>query len=256
VPAKNALLVAADSRFTTLGARCDFSVKLMVPTAPPLTIVAGTGTSEWISARYPLWPNDPCGDLKKNGIIFFDAKALTLKYLEEMKQPIWLLDLKALADHINVAIIEAAQQNPGFVQQFAGKTMFQIVVGAFDPATATSYVRALQFNLTDDLKIEVKLGADLKFKDADRPDYPHFGDTETFAQHVMSGAGNRYLPKSFEQIQSAATISDVGAEVASDLAINLIEAAKLASVEIPELMSIGGDVIAYKIDATGVARIK
>lgn len=256
IPANGALLVAADSRSTTLGVRCDGRVKLAIPASPPLTIVAGTGTSEWISARAPLWPHDPCGDLEKNGVTFLDAKGLTLEYLDQKKQPIWLLDLTGLANHISEAIVAVAEQNSDYVRQFAGKTMFQVVLGAFDPDTSTSYVRAIQFNLTDRFGIEAKLSADFKFTNADAPDYPHFGDTITFTQHVMLGAGTRHLPASLDQIRAKRTIGDVSVEQASDLAINLIEAAKLTSVDVPELNSIGGAIFAYQIDATGIKRIR
>lgn len=255
VPANNALVIAADSRSTTLGVRCDGRVKLAVPEFPPLTIVAGTGTSEWITARVPLWPHDPCGDIEKNGVTFLDAKALAIKYIEQKKQPVWSLDLKDFADHIVRAIIEVAQQYPDYVRGFAGRTMFQLVLGAFDPDTNTSYVRAVQFNLTEQSAIEVKLSADHKFTNTDHPDYPHFGDTITFTTHVMLGVGKRHLPASLEQIQTKSTIADVSVDEASDLAINLIEAAKRTSIDVPELNSIGGAVAAYVIDAKSVKRI-
>jgi hypothetical protein len=256
VPADRALVIAADSRSTTLGVRCDGRVKLAIPAHPPFTIIAGTGTSEWISARVPLWPHDPCGDIEKNGVTFLDAKGLALKYLEQNNQPIWLLDLKAFADYIVKAIIDVSQQQPDYVRGFAGRTMFQVVLGAFDPDTNTSYVRAIQFNLTDQSAIEAKLSADFKFTNTDNPDYPHFGDTITFTTHVMLGAGRQHLPASLQQIRAKSTIAEVSVDQASDLAINLIEAAKLTSTDVPELNSIGGAVAAYVIDANGIKRIK
>jgi hypothetical protein len=256
VPANNALVVAADSRSTTLGVRCDGRTKLAIPKFPPRTIVAGTGTSEWVSARFPLWDHDPCGDIEKNGVTFFDAKDIARKYLEEKQQAIWLLDLKDFANRIVKAIIEVAQHNPEYVRGFAGRTMFQLVLGAFDPETNTSYVRAVQFNLTEQSAIDVKLSADYKFTNADHPDYPHFGDTITFTTHVILGTGKRHLPASLESIQGKSTIAQVSIEEASDLAINLIEAAKLTSSDVPELNSIGGAVAAYLIDAKSVTRIR
>jgi hypothetical protein len=157
VPANGALVVAADSHTTTLGVRCDRRAKLAIPQFPPLTIVAGTGQSEWISARFPLWSDNPCADLEKNGVTFFDAKTLALKYLEEKRQPIWLLDPQDFANYIAKVIIEVAQQQPEYAGAFAGKTMFQLVLGAFDPEANTSYVRSLQFNLTQQGAIEPKL---------------------------------------------------------------------------------------------------
>lgn len=256
VPANGALVVAADSRSTTLGVRCDGRVKLAIPKSPPFTIVAGTGTSEWISARVPLWPDDPCGDLEKNGITFLDAKDLTLKYLEQKKQPIWTIDLKDFADYMVKAIMQTAQQYPDYVRGFAGKTMFQMVLGAFDPDTNASYVRAIQFNLTEQSAIEAKLSADYKFTKSAPPDYPHFGDTITFTSNVMLGVGKRHLPKSLDRVQAKSAIAEITVEDASDLAINLIEAAKLTAVDVPELNSIGGVVNAYLINAEGIKRIR
>ncbi|TGN86697.1 hypothetical protein EOW77_0019000 [Bradyrhizobium yuanmingense] len=185
-----------------------------------------------------------------------DAKALALTFIEQKAQPVWLLDLNELAASINKAIIEVAQQHPDYVRGFVGKTMFQLVLGAFDPDTSTSYIRAIQFNLSDRLAIEPTVTADRKFTNTDVPDYPHFGDTIPFTTHVMLGPGRRHLAGSLDQIHSKPTIADVSVAEASDLAINLIEAAKLTSVEVPELNSIGGDVAAYLIDAKGVERIK
>jgi len=256
VPADRALVIAADSRATTLGVRCDGRVKLAIPTQPPLTIVAGTGTSEWISARVPLWPDDPCGDLEKNGVTFLDAKDLTLKYLEKTNQPIWALDLKAFADYLVKAIIKVAKDQPDYVRSFAGRTMFQIVLGAFDPNAGASYVRAIQFNLTDQSAIDAKLRADYKFTNDDLPDYPHFGDTIPFTNHVMLGVGKPHLPGSLEQVQAKSKIAEVSVDLSSDLAVNLIEAAKVTSADVPELNSIGGAVVAYVIDASGIKKIK
>jgi len=256
VPANGALIVAADSRSTTYDVRCDNRIKLAIPKLPLFTIVGGTGTSEWILARVPLWPDDPCGDLEKNSTTFFDAKQLTVKYLEEKKQPLWSIDTNDFAAYMVKAILQAASENPSYVRGFAGKTMFQIVLGAFDPESSTSYVRAIQFNLTVQLAIEAKLAADYKFAKTDQPDYPHFGDTIMFTSHVMMGAGQRYLPASLKRIQSERVIEKVSIEDASDLAISMIEAAKRTSVDIPELRSIGGDVTAYIIDANGIKRIK
>jgi hypothetical protein len=72
----------------------------------------------------------------------------------------------------------------------------------------------------------------------------------------MLGIGKRHLPASLGQIQAKPTIADVSVDQASDLAINLIEAAKRTSVEVPELSSIGGDVAAFVIDSKGIKRLR
>lgn len=256
VPANSALVVASDSRSTTLGVRCDGNLKLAIPPKPALTIVAGTGTSEWIYVRTPLWADDPCGDIARNSITFLDAKRLAVRYLEQKNEPVWSIDLNEFADYINAATIHVAKRHSDYVKQFSGKTMFQLVLGSFDPNTHTSYVRAVQFNLTDQFAIEAEISADHKFTNADSPDYPHFGDTINFTSHVILGIGKQHLPASLGQIQAKSTIADVSVDQASDLAINLIEAAKRTSVEVPELNSIGGDVTAYVLDSKGINRLR
>lgn len=86
VPAKDGLIVASDTRSTTMGARCDGNSKLAVVRGIPLTMVGASGTATWIEARVPLWLDDPCGDLAKNGVVFLDAKQIAVSYLEEQKK--------------------------------------------------------------------------------------------------------------------------------------------------------------------------
>ena len=59
-----------------------------------------------------------------------------------------------------------------------------------------------------------------------------------------------------ERIQTKATIAEVTVAEASDLAVNLIEAATLTATDVPELNSIGGPVTAYLIDVKGIKPIK
>lgn len=153
-------------------------------------------------------------------------------------------------------VVAAAAVRPEYVRSFAGKTMFQIVLCAYDPSEAISYVRAVQFDLTPSFGVEVKLSADYRFRNIDRPDYPHFGDTANFTRHVMLGAGKRYLPPSLEAFHSIKEVADVAQDQAADIAINLIEAAKSASDFSPDLQSIGGRVEAYSLSQSGVQKLR
>jgi hypothetical protein len=255
VPANRGLVVAGDTRSTIMGHRCDGYSKITIPKYPPLSVVAAAGTSTWIMARTPLWGHDPCGDIAKNGVAFFNSKDIATKYIEENSRAIWEIDLTDFANHIAAKIKQVAETNGEYVRAFAGKTMFLTAFGAYNSATETSYVRAVQFNLTEKFAIEAKFVSDYRFGLNDGPGYLHFGDTVTFTQQVMLGAGKEFIPISLAALESKAKIEEIGIDLASDVAINLIEAAKKASVNIPELRSIGGQVDAYVLEASGARKL-
>ena len=110
VPARDGFVIASDTRSTTAGVRCDGNSKMAIVGS---TIVAGTATATWVSVRYPLWEHDPCGDIAKNGIVFFDAKKTTASFLEQENKPIWEIDLKPLADRLTAEIIDITHARTG-----------------------------------------------------------------------------------------------------------------------------------------------
>jgi hypothetical protein len=256
IPTNRGLVIAADSRSTTLGVRCDGNSKISFPRQPSLSVVAATGTSTWISARVPLWPHDPCGDIAKNGITFLDSKKIAVEYLEQNNKPVRDIDWQDFARHVTAEILRVADSNPEYVRTFAGKTMFLIVFGAYDPDEKISYVRAVQFNLTQTLAIEAKLVTDAKFDLSSGPDYPHFGDTLNFTENVMLGQGKEFLPVSLSELHAKASIAEVSNDLAADLAVNLIEAAKKTAASVPSLNSIGGPVDAYLLSSGGATKLK
>lgn len=257
IPSKGGLVVAADTRTFTAGIFCDGNSKISVAGRPPNTLVAGSGTSTWISARYPLWDHDPCGDLAKNGVVFFDAKQLTISYLQEKNLPIWELDLSDLGDRLMSAVLAAHSREPAYVRTFAGKTMFQIVLAAYDPPTRTSFVRAVELEMTTDFKINVNLKADQKYGSGGKPAYWYFGDAGTYTDHVMNGVGKQFLPAVIEQFRTRATIADIADSEAEEAAIGMVEAAKKTAAQfVPALHSIGGPVEAYFIGADGPMKLR
>jgi len=256
IPTNSGLVIAADSRSTTLGVRCDGNSKISFPRQPSLSVIAATGTSTWISARFPLWPDDPFGDLAKNGIVLLDSKKIAVEYVEQKNKPVWDIDWHDFARHVTAEILRVAHSNPDYVKSFAGKTIFLIVFGAYDPSEKTSYVRAVQFNLTENLAIEAKLVSDSKFELSSNPDYPHFGDTPNFRENVMLGAGKTFLPGSLSELHAMDSIGHVTSALAADVAVNLIEAAKKTAVLVPSLNSIGGPIDAYLLESGGATKLK
>jgi hypothetical protein len=257
IPSKGGLAVAADTRSHTMGVACDGNSKVSVAGTPPNTLVAGSGTSTWISARYPLWDHDPCGDLAKNGVVFFDAKQLTVSYLQEKNLPIWELDLKDLGNRLMSAVLAAHAREPAYVRSFAGKNMFQIVLAAYDPPTRTSFIRAIELEMTTDFKININPKVDEKYEPSSKPANWYFGDAGTYTDHVMNGIGKQFLPDAIDQFRTRATVADVADSEAEELAIGMVEAAKKTAERfVPALHSIGGPVEAYFIGPNGPRKLR
>lgn len=93
VPFRDGLVVASDTRSHVLGHFCDGTHKVVFPANWKSGFIAGTGMSEWITARFPLWEHDPCGDIAKNGETFFDAKEIAKAFVEAQNKPLADVDL-------------------------------------------------------------------------------------------------------------------------------------------------------------------
>ncbi len=255
VPFRDGLVVASDTRSKILGHFCDGNNKVIFPGNWKSGFIAGTGMSEWISARVPLWPHDPCGDIAKNGITFFDAKEVAKAFVEAQSKPLADTDLEALFRHVIAKVEEVAASSPDYVRSFAGSTMFQLVFGEYDEANKVTIVRSVQFNLNADFSYGGNINTQ-KLELTSLPDYPHFGHTDAFNNHVIEGAGKEHLPKSLPAFEDKKKIEEVTRAEAEYIAIGLIEAAKKTSETVPDLMGIGGAIDAYLLDSNGRQKVR
>jgi 20S proteasome alpha/beta subunit len=257
-PYADGLIVAADSRSTLYGVQCDGNVKIVFPDKSQSSFVAGTGMSEWVSVKIPLWEHDPCGDIAKNGITFFDAKAIATKFIDDAGKRIADLDLAAFSHQVIAAInaVAASGMAAPILQSFtAREVMFAVIFGEFDSDTQTSVVRSVEFSMPNTTKIDAHW-RDQKYGPNDKPGSPYFGDFAGFNTHVMNGPGHEHLPPIISTYLAKQVTKDVTFEEAQSIAIGMIEAAKKTSETIPALLSIGGPVSAYAIDSKGRRKLR
>ncbi|MEY9358966.1 hypothetical protein ABH994_001687 [Bradyrhizobium yuanmingense] len=250
VPTRDGFVISSDSRAITLGVACDNSVKIQIPKRPALSVVAASGTATWITARVPLWPHDPCGDLDKNGVTIFDPKSEVVKYLEASGTQVRDADLQEIANLLTAKIIAVAEKEPAYVSAFAGKQMFNLILAGYEPSEQRTYVRSIELNLSPDGRALAANSNDFNLPPDGRPGYLNFGDIDNF-RAVVFGEHKHYLPPSLEELLGKPSIRDVSNELAADVAVNLVEAAKSA-----KMYSIGGAVSAFRVTAGGVERLK
>jgi hypothetical protein len=257
-PYADGLVVAADSRSVLYGARCDGNTKIVFPNKSQSSFIAGTGMSEWVSVKVPLWEHDPCGDIAKNGITFFDAKAIAQRFVDDAGTRIADLDLERFSQQVIAAIrvIATAGEATAFLQSLAAReVMFAVIFGEFDSDTRTSVVRSVEFSLPSIDRVDANW-RDQKYGPNDKPGSPYFGDFPSFNKHVMSGPGREHLPTILPAYLQKQATKDVTFEEAQEVAIGLIEAAKKTSEMIEDLLSIGGPIAAYAISSEGRQKLR
>lgn len=250
VPTKDGFVITSDSRAITLGVACDNSIKILIPKRPALSVVAASGTATWIMARMPLWPHDPCGDLDKNGETIFDPKSEVVKYLEANGTSVRDADLKEIANLLITKIAAVAQKDSAYVASFAGKEMFNLVLAGYEPSEQRTHVRSIQLYLSPDSRTITANSNDFDLLPDGRPDYLNFGDIDNFRATVF-GEHKHYLPASLDELLGKPSIREVSSELAADVAVNLVEAAKSA-----QMYSIGGAVSAFRVTASGIERLR
>jgi hypothetical protein len=256
IPATDGLVIASDTRSTTAGAACDGNSKIALPTRPELSFVAASGTSSWIEARYPLWAHDPCGDLAKNGIVFFDSKKTVVEFIESAGKLISELDLKAVSDRLISEILAVNTKYSGYVQSFAGKQMFEIVVGQYDRVQRASTVRIFNLSLSTDLKIKADVVLDRTFTDNDPASVVMSGQVDDVHAYVLKPGGT-YIPDSWTKLLALKTVGGVTSSRANNVAIDVIAAATKAAEIVPELRhGIGGPIDAYLINNDGRTKMQ
>ncbi len=256
IPTSTGIVVAADTRNTTMGVACDGDTKVAIAKTTDPILVATTGTSTWISARYPLWPDDPCGDLKKNGITLFDAKAIVTAALEEQGSPLWDLSLDIVANKLIAEVINVHSTHSEYVRQFAGHNMFQIVLAAYRQTNSTSYVRAFQLNMSPTFQVTADMSADYKFEQKSTPDWPYFGDTNNYDKYVMNGSGKQFLPASLNELKKKTAVTEVTEALAESVAFGIVEAAEKTQAIEPTFKSIGGPIEVFSLGAGRAIKLR
>lgn len=257
-PYADGLVVAADSRSTLYGVRCDGTVKIVFPDKSKSSFVAGTGMSEWVSVKVPLWEHDPCGDIAKNGITLFDAKVIAQRFVDDAGTRIADLDLEKFSHQVisEINLVAADGTAAAFLQSLTTReAMFSVILGEFDSDTRTSVIRSVDFSMPNATRVDANW-LDRKYGPNDKPQSPYFGDLPSFNTHVMNGPGREHVPAIVQAYLQKQTTKDVTLEEAQEIAIGLIEAAEKSSATIQDLLSIGGPIAAYAISSDGRQRLR
>jgi hypothetical protein len=138
VPARDGLAIAADSRFTFMGASCDGAFKIIEPARPLRTVAFVTGDSIFV-APPPVGEN-PCRYLATAPRLL-DMGAVVKAYLDRSEDNAARISTAGLAAECVRDLQHFERTYPRALGGYAGREIVSVVVVSYDPVRHVSTLR-------------------------------------------------------------------------------------------------------------------
>lgn len=241
VPARDGLAVAADSRFTFMGASCDGAFKIIEPQRPLHSVAFVTGDSIFVAP--PPAGENPCHYLASAPRLF-DMGAVVKAWLERGSDDPARVSTTALAAECVRALQRFERSYPHVLRGYGGRDIVSVVVASYDPVRHVSTLHNFA------LRMEPGTGR----VQATRMNYTILGPDSlrgvwiygeaAFVNHsVYAGSGRRFLqPGTEELLRVRQPIGSVPVPEAAAAAADVVEAASRAAQIDPPASGIGGQV--------------
>ncbi len=240
VPARDGLVIAADSRLTFMGASCDGAFKILAPTRPLRTVAVVTGDSVFLASP-PAGTTDLCRYLATTPRLL-DINAVVEDFLEGSDDDPARISINDLA----AACVHAAEQfqttHPGALTRYAGKEIFSVVVASYDPAAAASTLRNFVARVDDGSgKIEAVRITTTRLDAGSASGVWMYGETDYVNRQVLKGPGRWFLsPATIDFLKANRPVEKVPLACAEAVAGDVIRAASRSAEVYPAPSGIGG----------------
>jgi hypothetical protein len=239
VPTKAGLVVAADTRHTMLGVSCDNESKIYVPNNPPATVAVVTGLANFLAVKQPFGP-DPCKDIA-DGIPLLSVPPIVLQYLEANSATAREANLDELAQICLNRVVKVLANMPRLDLEFNERPIFTVGVATFYNDTGTTLIRSFEIWFKNS-EVVARQGLGDEYRSTDRPDLFAFGQGGYLKKQVLRGPGRQFVGPEYETFSGLPSIGDVDVKLASDVAVNLIEATSKTGDIVPLPTGVGGPV--------------
>lgn len=241
VPARDGLAIAADSRFTFMGASCDGAFKILEPQRPLHTVAFVTGDSIFVAP--PPAGENPCHYLATAPRLF-DMGAVVRAYLDRSGEDPGRLSTAGLAAECVRAMQHFERSYPNALRGYAGREIVSVVVASYDPVRHVSTLHNFA------LRMEPGTGhveAARTSKITVGPDSLRgvwiYGEAAYVNRYVYAGTGRRFLqPGTQAFVREHEPIGDVTINEAAAAAADVVLAASRAAQIDPPANGIGGQV--------------
>ena len=246
VPARDGLVIAADSRLTFMGAACDGAFKILIPGRPARTVVIVTGASVFVPPP-PASPHNPCRYLATAPRLL-DIGAVVTRTLQQQSDS-ENIDIAALTRACIRALAQFQSRYPAVLRTYAGRDIFSVVIAGYDRARATTTLRNFAVRLDAHTR-KIEIGRDSE--SVLTPQNPRgiwiYGETEWLNRTVYAGPGRRLLTAATLRFLGArAPIAGTTRAQALAAARNILAAAIRTARSNPPPSGIGGAVHAVFI---------
>lgn len=138
VAARDGLAIAADSRFTFMGAPCDGAFKIIEPKRPLHTVAFVTGDSIFVAP--PPAGENPCQYLATAPRLL-DMSAVVKTWLDRSTDDLAGTSAFDLATACVRAVEDFRRTYPEALRVYAGRDIFSVVVASYDPVRHVSTLR-------------------------------------------------------------------------------------------------------------------
>ena len=241
VPARDGLAIAADSRYTFMGAPCDGAFKIIEAERPLHTVAFVTGDSIFV-APAPAGEN-PCRYLATAPRLL-DMGAVVKAYLNRASDNPARLSMPGLAAECVRAVDAFRHRYPKALQGYSGKDLFSVVVASYDPSRHVSTLWNFVVRI-DALNRSIE-AARLN-QTTITPPTPRgvwiYGETGYVNREVYAGPARRFLnPATQDFLHASQSVGEVGLDAAVAAAADVVQAASRAAAIDPPANGIGGTV--------------
>jgi len=243
IPTRDGFVVAADSRTTYMGAYCDGSNKILIPTLPARTIALVTGDSVFVQPPNSKGLN-PCEWLASAPRLL-DINTTVTDFLAHTANEADPTNI-ALAD-LAAACVQATQQfqhsYPAALRTYADKNIFSVIVASYDPGTATTALSSFVVRVAAGGQIEAARMTRTKINSSTARAVYIYGETNWLNRAVYKGPGRRYLTTAtLDFLQTHTPVRDVALGQAQALAANVMQAGTRTAAIDPPPSGIGGQI--------------
>lgn len=241
VPARDGLVVAADSRFTFMGSACDGAFKIIAPERPLRTIAFVTGDSIFV-APAPAGEN-PCHYLSTAPRLL-DMGAVVKAYLDRGSNDPARISMPDLAATCVRALRNFKRAYPNALRGSVGGDLFSVVVASYDPSRQVSTLRSFVVQVD---ALHGRVEAARIRQTILSPRTPRgvwiYGETGYVNREVYAGPGRRFLsPATQDFLRAHETVDRVSVDEAAHAAADVVKAAIRSAQIDPPPSGIGGPI--------------
>lgn len=241
VPARDGLVIAADSRFTFMGAGCDGAFKILEPQRLGHTVAFVTGDSIFVAP--PAVGTEPCSYLATAPRLL-DLGAVVTAYLDRAGDDPEKMPQAGLAAACVRSVLRFQGKYPAALRGYRGRELASVVVASYDPARGAATIRHFAIRIDARTgRAEASRGSEMTLGAGSARGVWIYGETEYVNRRVYRGPGRRFLdPATLSFLDVRGLTGEVTVERAEAVAGNVIRAASREAEIDPPPSGIGGQI--------------